>query len=46
MQYEEILGSEDYVNSLIETATALEKVSEDFLIIPPGGELTQSQFIR
>jgi hypothetical protein len=46
MQYEEILGSEDYVNSLIETATALEKVSEDFLIIPPGRELTQSQFIR
>jgi len=46
MRYEEILGSEDYVNHLVETATALDKAGEDFLVIPPGGELNQSQFIR
>jgi len=46
MRYEEILGSEDYVNRLIEAATALDQAGEDFLVIPPGGELSQSQFIR
>jgi hypothetical protein len=46
MQYEEILGSEDYINRLIQVAVALDQAGEDFIVVPPGGELSQSQFIR
>jgi hypothetical protein len=46
MQYEEILGSEDYINRLIQVATALDQAGEDFIVVPPGGELNQGQFIR
>ena len=46
MSYEEILGSEDFIKRLIQVAAALDSASEDFLIIPPGGEINQNQFIR
>jgi hypothetical protein len=56
MRYEEILGSDDYVFRLIETAIALHRngsgtigpgeVGPDFLVIPPGGEIKQSLFMR
>jgi hypothetical protein len=46
MRYEEILGSNDYVGRLVEAAAALEKADGDFLVIPPGGEISQSQFMR
>lgn len=46
MNYEEILGSDQYLRRLIETATSLEKADEDFLVIPPGGEVRQEMFIR
>ena len=46
MRYEEILGSDQYLNKLVEIAHDFEKLNDDFLLIPPGGMLTQSQFIR
>jgi hypothetical protein len=53
MRYEEILGSDDYVRRLIDTAAALrnqtirpDEVGPDFLVIPPGGEIKQSMFMR
>jgi hypothetical protein len=46
MRYEEILGSDDYVRRLVEAAAAPEKADGDFLVIPPGGEISQNQFIR
>jgi hypothetical protein len=46
MHYEEIIGSEDYTRRLIEVAASLELADEDFLVVPPGGELEQAQFIR
>jgi hypothetical protein len=53
MRYEEILGSDDYVRRLIETAIALRDettgandAGSDFLVIPPGGEIKQSMFMR
>ncbi len=46
MHYEEILGSEAYVQRLVEVAVALDAAGEDFLVVPPGGEITQAQFIR
>jgi hypothetical protein len=46
MRYQEILGSDDYVRRLVEVAAALDRVDGDFLVIPPGGEISQNQFIR
>jgi hypothetical protein len=46
MRYEEILGSEDYIIRLVEVAAALDQAGDDFVVVPPGGELSQSQFIR
>lgn len=53
MTYEEITGSDDYVNRLIETAIGLrdgtltaETVGPDFLVIPPGAEIRQEMYMR
>lgn len=46
MRYEEILGSDLYVRKLIELASSPEKADSDFLVIPPGGEITQAMFMR
>ncbi len=45
MRYEEILGSDVYVRRLVEVAAALDKADNDFVVIPPGGEIRQEQFI-
>ncbi len=44
--YSEILGSDVYVRKLVEIAGDLSQANDEFLVIPPGGELQQSQFIR
>jgi hypothetical protein len=58
MRYEEILGSDAYVRRLAELvsraikegkegiAAALDGVDHDFLVVPPGGEIRQEQFMR
>jgi hypothetical protein len=54
MRYEEILGSDGYIRRLVEILSdAAEKgpaglngAGDDFLVIPPGGEILQEQFIR
>lgn len=46
MQYEEIRGSDLFVRQLVEITYAPEKVNEDFVLIRPGGELKQADFIR
>ncbi|MBX7233834.1 MAG: DUF1638 domain-containing protein [Caldilineales bacterium] len=46
MRYEEILGSDRFVRSLVETAADLTKISSDFVLIPPGGEIRQEMFLR
>ena len=46
MRYEEILGSDQYVRRLVEVAAALDGGGDDFLVVPPGGEITQRQFLR
>jgi hypothetical protein len=51
-RYEEIVGSDDYVRRLFETAIAVRdggpatRVGSDFLVIPPGGEIRQEMFMR
>jgi hypothetical protein len=46
MRYEERLGSDQYVRRLIQVAADLDRADGDFLVIPPGGEIRQEQFMR
>jgi hypothetical protein len=46
MKYEEVLGSDQYVRRLVEVSSALDEANEDFIVVPPGGELRQAQFLR
>jgi hypothetical protein len=46
MRYEEMLGSDQYLKKLADRATSREPIDEDFLLIQPGGTLTQAQFIH
>lgn len=45
MRYEEILGSEAFVRRLIEVAADPVQSDDNFVIVPPGGEIRQDQFI-
>lgn len=45
MRYEELLGSDRYVRRLIEVAAAIDRADGEFLVIPPGGEIRQDQFL-
>ena len=46
MSYEEVLGSEDYIRDLVKAVGTLSESDEQFLVIPPGGSIEQSQFLR
>ncbi|MCB9421726.1 MAG: DUF1638 domain-containing protein [Ardenticatenaceae bacterium] len=46
MTYSEMTGSEAYVQRLMAGVTQLPKDSDEFLVVPPGGTLQQSQFLR
>lgn len=46
MKYEEMLGSDNYVRRLVEAITELSQSNDDFLLIPPGESIQQSQFVR
>ncbi len=46
MRYEEILGSPDYFLRLLESTAELERIGKDFILVHPGGELRQEQFLR
>ena len=46
MQYQEILGSSDYFEHLLQVALLAEQPDENFILVSPGGELRQDQFLR
>ena len=46
MRYEEMLGSDRYLEQLVEIAVNLDQASDEFLVIPPGGVLQQAHFLR
>ena len=46
MQYSELLGSDAYIGGLVKAITTLQESNEDFLLIPPGGTIRQSQYVR
>jgi hypothetical protein len=45
MRYEEKLGSDRYIARLVEIANSLDTEDRDFLIVPPGGEIRQEDFM-
>lgn len=45
MRYEELLGSGDYVRRLVDIAAVPADSDENFVIIPPGGQIRLEQFI-
>ncbi|MBS1249844.1 MAG: hypothetical protein MAG431_01429 [Chloroflexi bacterium] len=45
-RYEEILGSDSYIQRLIEVATKLDQADKEFVVIPPNRETTQAMFMR
>ena len=46
VRYEEVTGSDLYLQKLAQTASDLESTNEDFLVIQPGCELHQRLFLR
>ena len=46
MRYEEVLGSEAYIRDLVKAVSTQSESDEQFLVIPPGGSIEQSQFLR
>ena len=46
MRYEELQGSDSYLCRLVEVAAALDSADGDFVVVPPGGEINISQFLR
>ena len=45
-RYEERLGSDEFVKKLVTVAHKLKESTEDFLVIPPGGEIKQEMYWR
>ncbi len=47
MRYEEILGSDTYIRRLVEKSIQPDQADdEDFVVVPPNGEVTQTMFMR
>jgi len=46
MKYEEVRGSEAYISELVTAVSTLSESNDEFLFIPPGGKIEQSQFLR
>jgi hypothetical protein len=46
IRYEEILGSTDFFQNLLKHVSISEQKDEDFILVLPGGELHQDQFMR
>ncbi len=46
VNYEELPGSDAFARRLLARAEALDEADDDFLVIPPGGEVRQEQFFR
>jgi hypothetical protein len=44
--YEEHIGSDDYIRKLVTETYQLTESTDDFLVIPPGGEVMQEMFWR
>lgn len=45
-RYEERIGSEEFVGRLVTTAHALPESTDEFIVVPPGGEVKPEMFWR
>lgn len=45
-RYQELVGSDAMLTRLIELAVRLDQADGEFLVVPPGGVLTQAMFFR
>ena len=45
-RYEERIGSDEFIKQLVTEAHRLRESTDDFLVIPPGGEIKQEMFWR
>jgi len=46
LRYEEFIGTDTILQRLIEIAANLDQTDDEFIIVPPGRELTQDLFFR
>jgi len=46
MRYQEMLGSDAYVRRLVAAAWTPDEAGSDFVVVPPGGEVHQAQFLE
>jgi hypothetical protein len=46
MKYEEVRGSDAYIRDLVKAVSTLSESDDQFLVIPPGGSIEQSEFLR
>jgi len=46
IRYEELIGSDAMLVRLVEIATNLDQADDEFIVVPPGGILTQDKFFR
>ena len=46
MEYEEVRGSDSYIRDLVHAVSTLSESDEQFLVIPPGQSIEQSEFLR
>jgi hypothetical protein len=46
MEYEEVHGSDAYIRGLVRAVSTLSESDEQILVIPPGGTIEQSRFLR
>jgi hypothetical protein len=45
MAYQEILGTDDFIHKLGQVAGDLAQADASFIIVPPGGQLSQGQYL-
>jgi hypothetical protein len=44
--YEEILGSDRYINNLLKAIEVVPKPDDDFIVVHPGGQIRQNEYFR
>jgi hypothetical protein len=46
MEYEEVIGTTELVEALLDAPTHLERKNDAFLVVAPGGEVSMEMFLR
>lgn len=46
MEYEETIGTTDLIEALVKMPARVDQGSDEFVIVPPGGEITMEMFLR